>query len=113
MQYTLAKATDDAGGVRRARRSAGSRSSRRTGWTSTPSAARSNFDQRHLLTAQVQYTTGVGVARRRAADGCTGTLFKGWTFISQLTTGSGLPLTPVYPDAGAGHRRHRHDPRPS
>ena len=54
----------------------------------------SNFDQRHLVTAQFQYTTGVGVAGGALLDGFTGALFKGWTLTSQLTTGSGLPLTP-------------------
>ena len=58
--------------------------------------APSNFDQRHLLTAQFQYTTGVGVAGGALLDGIKGSLFKGWTFTSPLTTGSGLPLTPTY-----------------
>ena len=65
----------------------------------------SNFDQRHLFTAQVQYTTGVGVAGGGLLDGVKGTLFKGWTVTAQLNTGSGLPLTPVYPDVSSGHRR--------
>ena len=56
------------------------------------------------MTAQVQYTTGIGVAGGALLDGMKGTLFKGWTFTSQLTTGSGLPLTPVYlaPVPGTG-----------
>jgi hypothetical protein len=58
--------------------------------------APSNFDQRHLLTVQVQYSTGVGIGGGSLIDGLKGTLFKGWTITSQLTTGSGLPLTPVY-----------------
>src|SRR5262249_47338110 len=29
-------------------------------------------------------------------NGMKGRLVKGWTFMSQLTTGSGFPLTPVY-----------------
>jgi len=93
-QYTLSKAMDDAGAF--------------TGVSLTGAAiaqdwqnlegewAPSNFDQRHLLTVQVQYSTGVGIGGGSLIDGLKGTLFKGWTLTSQLTTGSGLPLTPVY-----------------
>ena len=58
--------------------------------------APSNFDQRHLLTAQVQYTTGVGVTGGGMLDGAAAKFLRGWTITSQLTAGSGLPLTPVY-----------------
>jgi hypothetical protein len=57
--------------------------------------APSNFDQRHQVTAQFQYTTGVGVAGGALLTGVTGALFKGWTITSQLTAGSGMPLTPI------------------
>jgi hypothetical protein len=99
-QYTLSKAMDDAGAF--------------TGVSLTGAAiaqdwrnletewAPSNFDQRHLLTVQFQYSTGVGVGGGTLLDGLKGTLFKGWTVTSQLTTGSGLPLTPVYLTAVAG-----------
>jgi hypothetical protein len=56
----------------------------------------SPFDQRHLLTVQFQYTTGVGVAGGALVDGWQGSLLKGWTITSQLTAGSGLPLTPYF-----------------
>ena len=100
LQYTLSKATDDSGAF--------------TGVSLTGAAiaqdwlnldaerAPSNVDQRHLLTAQFQYTTGVGVRGGRLLTGVKGTLFKGWTVTSQLTTGSGLPLTPVYLNSVAG-----------
>ena len=55
------------------------RPSRRTGSTSAPSAAPSNFDQRHLLTAQAQYTTGMGLGGGALLSGWRGALFKGWT----------------------------------
>ena len=66
--------------------------------------APSNFDQRHQVTAQFQYTSGVGVAGGALIDGVKGALLKGWTVTSQLTTGSGLPFTPVYlaPVPGTG-----------
>jgi len=50
--------------------------------------APSAFDQRHLLTAQVEYA---------------GTSFlRNWLFTSQLTVGTGLPLTPLYLSSLAG-----------
>src|SRR5262249_47082378 len=60
------------------------------------------FDQRHLLTTQVEYTTGVGVAGGGLLTGVKGALLKGWTFTSQLNAGSGLPLTPVLLTSVAG-----------
>ncbi len=56
----------------------------------------SAFDQRHLVTAQFQYTTGMGVTGGALLTGWKGRLVKGWTFSSQLTSGSGMPFTPVY-----------------
>jgi hypothetical protein len=38
----------------------------------------------------------MGVAGGALVDGWQGSLLKGWTFTSQLTAGSGLPLTPYY-----------------
>ena len=52
--------------------------------------AASSFDQRHLLTAQVQYTSGAGVSGGGIMDGPVSKLFRGWTLTSQLTAGSGL-----------------------
>ncbi len=64
----------------------------------------SSFDQRHLLTAQIQYTTGMGMAGGTLLSGWRGALFKEWTFGAQITAGSGLPQTPVYlaPVEGTG-----------
>lgn len=56
----------------------------------------STFDQRHLLNVQLQYTTGMGLGGETLLRGWKGTLFKEWTFLSQITVGSGLPQTPVY-----------------
>jgi hypothetical protein len=55
----------------------------------------SNFDQRHLLTLQAQYTSGMGRARAN-------TLLKEWTIATQITAGTGLPLTPRYVAAVQG-----------
>lgn len=59
--------------------------------------ARSNFDQRHLLVAELQYTTGMGLRGGTLMNGWTGRMLKDWTFSTLLTAGSGLPLTPQYP----------------
>ena len=56
----------------------------------------STFDQRHQFSAQVQYTTGQGVAGGMLLTGLKGALIKGWVFSTQMTTGSGSRLTPTY-----------------
>jgi hypothetical protein len=58
--------------------------------------ARSNFDQRHQMTLQAQYTSGSGVQGGALLTGWKGALLKEWTLAESLTVGSGLPLTPVY-----------------
>jgi hypothetical protein len=56
----------------------------------------SSFDQRHLLSLQMQYTTGMGIKGGTLMSGWEGALFKQWTIATQITAGSGLPETPVY-----------------
>jgi hypothetical protein len=56
----------------------------------------SSFDQRHLLNLQAQYTTGMGLGGRSLLSGKKGTLLKEWTFLTQISVGSGLPESPVY-----------------
>lgn len=58
--------------------------------------ALSNFDQRHLLSAQLQYTSGMGTGGGTLLSGWRGTLLKEWTLATQVTAGSGLPLNPIY-----------------
>ncbi len=60
--------------------------------------ARSNFDQRHLINATLQYTTGMSIR------GQLPSLLRDWTFGTQITSGTGLPLTPVFfsPVRGTG-----------
>jgi len=66
--------------------------------------ARSNFDQRHLVTASVEHTTGVGIGGGTLLEGWQGRLLQDWTFMAAFSAGSGLPLTPVYfaPIGGTG-----------
>jgi hypothetical protein len=61
----------------------------------------STFDQRNLVTAEVQYTTGMGLSET-LLSGWRGTLFKEWTVMTKLTAGSGLPATPTFLDAVPG-----------
>jgi len=64
----------------------------------------STFDQRHLLSLQMQYTTGMGIGGGTLLTGWKGALFKEWNFATQITAGSGLPETPIYlaPVQGTG-----------
>lgn len=64
--------------------------------------ALSNFDQRHALSGLVQYTSGMGLRGGALSGGRKARLLKEWTFSTQLTAGSGLPLTPVYFTAVTG-----------
>lgn len=56
----------------------------------------SNFDQRHALAVQGQYSSGVGLGGGALMSGWRGALLKEWTLATSLNAGSGLPQTPVY-----------------
>jgi outer membrane receptor protein involved in Fe transport len=64
----------------------------------------SNFDQRHQLSLQAQYTSGMGLHGGTLVNGWRGALFKEWTLGSQITAATGMPLTPVdfAPVSGTG-----------
>jgi hypothetical protein len=62
----------------------------------------SSFDQRHLVSASAQYTSGMGLRGGTLMGGWTGGLFKDWTVLSAITAGSGLPLTPIYQSVVSG-----------
>jgi trimeric autotransporter adhesin len=55
----------------------------------------SSFDQRNLVTATMQYTTGMGLTET-LLSGWRGRWFKEWTVLAKLTAGSGLPETPSF-----------------
>ncbi len=107
-QYTFSKAIDDAplmaGGQVLTGGQAGGSMIAQNWLDLRADRALSNFDQRHQVTVQTQYTTGVGVRGGALLNGWKGSLFKEWTLASQLTVGSGLPQTPVYiaPVRGTG-----------
>jgi len=93
-QYTLAKATDNATAFSGA---SASGSAIAQDWRDLEAErGPSAFDQRHLLSADLEYTTGVGAAGGGLLTGTRGTLLKGWVFAGQITVGSGLPITPRY-----------------
>ncbi|HZU24540.1 MAG TPA: carboxypeptidase regulatory-like domain-containing protein [Bryobacteraceae bacterium] len=56
----------------------------------------STFDQRHLLSAQIQYTSGMGLRGGALMSGWKGALLKEWTVATQIAAGTGLPETPIY-----------------
>lgn len=65
----------------------------------------SSFDQRHQATLSGQYTSGMGIGGGTLMSGWRAALFKEWTLLTNITTGTGLPLTPTYfaPTQGTGN----------
>ncbi len=57
----------------------------------------SSFDQRHLLNVQAQYTTGQGLEGGTLLGGWRGRALKEWTLLTQISTGTGMPESPLYP----------------
>jgi len=62
----------------------------------------STFDQRHLLTSSIQYSTGMGIGGGTLLNGWRGRVYKEWTVAGTIVAGSGLPETPVYLAAANG-----------
>jgi len=91
LQYTLSKSIDDS-----AVTGQGGSVIAQNWLDLSAERALSNFDQRRLATVQMQYTTGMGIGGGALVNGWKGALFKQWTFVSSITAGSGLPLTPIY-----------------
>jgi hypothetical protein len=56
----------------------------------------SNFDQRHRLNLQAQYTSGAGLGGGDLMRGWTGRLLKEWTVLASIVTSTGFPETPSY-----------------
>jgi hypothetical protein len=101
VQYTLARAVDDASTFSSASTSG---TAVAQNWLDLEAEqAPSDFDQRHHVSAHIEYTTGAG--RSAMAWGAwRSALLKGWTLAAQITAGSGLPLTPLHlaPIPGSG-----------
>src|SRR5262249_59079450 len=98
VQYALSKATDDAGAFTGVRLDG---SAVAQDWRNLDAElGPSNFDQRHLVTAQFQYASGVGISGGAMLDGVRGRLLNGWAVTSQLSARRGFPLTPRYLTSG-------------
>jgi outer membrane receptor protein involved in Fe transport len=85
--YTYAKAIDDAG--------LGGSSIAQNWLDRRAERARSNFDQRHVVAVQGQYTTGTFPGVDGFWSGWRGMLSREWTLTAALSAESGRPLTPV------------------
>ena len=94
LQYTFSKSIDDAalGG-----RATGGSLVAQNWLDLSAERALSNFDQRHVLSFTMQYTTGMGLRGGSLLSGWRGALIKEWTASTQVNAASGLPLTPLYP----------------
>jgi hypothetical protein len=95
VDYTLAKATDDAATFGSGALTPAALSIAQDWRNLVAERGPSSFDQRHHVTAQVQYTTGVGLKGGTLVDGMWGSLWKDWTMATEISTGSGLPFTPI------------------
>jgi hypothetical protein len=89
-QYTLSKSTDDAAAFTSASLTGAAIAQ---DWRDLGAErARSNFDRRHQVTVDVQYST----------DSNGNAWLKDWTVRTQVTAASGLPLTPIVLESVAG-----------
>jgi len=93
LQYTFSKSIDDAalGG-----RATGGSLIAQNWLDLSAERALSNFDQRHVMSLMMQYTTGMGLHGGSLLSGWRGAVIKEWTASTQINAASGLPLTPMY-----------------
>ncbi len=95
LQYTYSKSIDDA--VALGGRATGGSLVAQNWLDLSAERARSNFDQRHVMSFTMQYTTGMGLHGGSLLSGWRGAVIKEWTASTQVNAASGLPLTAVYP----------------
>jgi hypothetical protein len=57
----------------------------------------STFDQRQVLSANAQYTTGMGIGGKTLMSGWRGLAYKEWTVQTTISAATGTPLTPIDP----------------
>ncbi len=62
----------------------------------------STFDQRNVIKATFQYTTGMGLGGETLLSGWRGRVLKEWTLLTQINAESGTPETPVFLSGIAG-----------
>jgi hypothetical protein len=96
--YTYSKSIDDASAL-----GGGSLGSLAQNWLDLEEErGPSSFDQRHNVRITSTYTTGMGMSGGTLLSGWPGRLIKGWTINNGINAGTGLPLTPVYPEIVQG-----------
>ena len=93
LMYTYSHAIDDAAGV--GGRGQGGTAIAQNWLDLDAERSNSSFDQRHRLTASMQFSTGQGTRGGALLKGWRGALVKDWTFTTNLTVASGLPETPM------------------
>ena len=91
-QSTLSKSTDNSSGFG----NVGGASTAQNWLDLDAEQGPSSFDQRHLFGAQITYNTGVGLRGGGFVNGWHGKMIRNWTIDVRMTTGSGIPLTPLY-----------------
>jgi hypothetical protein len=95
--YTYSKALDDVSGF------GGQGGSYAQNWQNLRGErGLSSFDQRNQLSVSAQYTTGMGIGGKTLLSGWRGVLYKQWLVQTNISYGSGLPETPVYPGSLVG-----------
>jgi hypothetical protein len=57
----------------------------------------STFDQRQVLSANAQYTTGMGIGGKTLMSGWRGLAYKEWTVQTTISAATGTPETPIDP----------------
>ena len=102
VQYTFAKAIDDAGSL------GTSGGVVAQNWLNLDGErGLSNTDQRHNVQVSFSYSTGVGVHGGALLSGWRGLIIKGWTISGVVNAGSGFPITPLYASTTLGNSNIR------
>jgi trimeric autotransporter adhesin len=92
LKYTYSKSLDDDAFLG----SQGSGATAQNWLNLSAERALSTNDQRHLLNANIQYTTGMGIGGKTLMSGWKGLAYKEWTIVTNINVGSGLPETPTF-----------------
>ncbi|SPE26783.1 conserved hypothetical protein [Candidatus Sulfopaludibacter sp. SbA6] len=100
LMYVYSHAIDDAAGV--GGRGGGGGGIAQNWLDLAAERSNSSYDQRQRLTMQTQYSTGVGTRGGTLVNGWKGTLLKDWTLSTNITVGSGLPLSAIVPSTTRG-----------
>jgi hypothetical protein len=101
LSYTFAKALDDdyslGGGQGTANPQGGSPQVAQDWQHPESQRGLSTFDQRNVLSATLQYTTGMGIGGHTLMSGWRALAYKEWTVQLNISEASGLPETPIVP----------------